>query len=332
MSGTVCLAVYRPDEDLLRAQIDSIRSQTLEGWECVIGIDGTDENARHAVERIVGDDSRFRVIEYGTNVGFYRNFERLLGEVRTGIGWVALSDQDDLWYTRKLELLVPLLDDADLAFGQAVVVSPGRPDSDAVTTSRRSTTMAAAVIDNQVTGSIAVFRSSLLETALPMPAPTDSAFHDHWLGVCALAGRGIAVLDDAVQDYVQHGGNVIGEERRRTLGQRLGSLSRRSGGGARAGLDFISAHRWGWRVNMARTLLTRADDVPAAASSFLSAVARNRLTPALTIGVLREIMARRVPPLRAVALLAGAWRAPGLARAASGTMRRRAGRTGAIEP
>lgn len=314
MTGTVCLAVYRPDEALLRAQIESIRSQTLQQWDCVIGIDGVDESARSAVARAVGDDDRFRVIEYEDNVGFYRNFERLLGEVDDDRDWVALADQDDLWYPHKLASLVPLLRDADLAFGQARVVSAGAEDAEAQTTSRRSTTMAAAVIDNQVTGSIAVFRRSLLRTALPMPEPTDSAFHDHWLGICALAGRGIAVLPDAVQDYVQHGANVIGEERPRTVSERLASLAARSGGGAGAGLDFISTHRWGWRVNMARTALERAHGADIPGGGFLASVARNRLSLALVGGVAREIVARRVPPLRAVALLAGAWRAPSLER------------------
>lgn len=311
MSGTVCLAVYRPQAELLRAQIESIRAQTLQDWECIVGIDGADPDARAAVEAVVAEDGRFRVVEYEDNVGFYRNFERLLGEVPATSRWVALADQDDVWFPEKLASLVPLLEGADLAFGQAVVVSVLEGTARTVT-DRRSTTLAAAFIDNQVTGSISVFRRALLDTALPMPGATDSAFHDHWLGVCALAGGGVAVLPDAVQDYIQHGANVIGEERPRTLADRLSALAGRSGGGLGRGLDYLSAHRWRWRVNMATTVLARQHGAPE--SEFLAAVAADRLSLALVRGVGREILARRVPPLRAVGLLAGAWRSPRLRR------------------
>lgn len=312
MSGTVCLAVYRPQPDLLRAQIESIRAQTLEGWECIVGIDGADPDARASVEGIVAGDGRFRVVEYEHNVGFYRNFERLLESVPPSSGWVALADQDDVWFPEKLALLVPLLDGADLAFGQAIVVFVGDDEATRTVTDRRSTTIAAAIVDNQVTGSISVFRRSLLDTALPMPEATDSAFHDHWLGVCALAGDGVAVLPVAVQEYIQHGGNVIGEERPRSLGDRLGALAGRSGGGVGRGLDYLSAHRWRWRVNMATTLLARHD--VAVEREFVEAVAADRLSTELALGVGREMRSRRVPPLRALGLLAGAWRSPRLRR------------------
>lgn len=312
MSGTVCLAVYRPQEDLLRAQIESISAQTLQDWDCIVGIDGTDPEARAAVERIVAGDRRFRVVEYEDNVGFYRNFERLLGEVPAASEWVALADQDDVWFPEKLASLVPLLDGADLAFGQAVIVSVGDEDASRTVTDRRSTTLAAALIDNQVTGSISVFRRSLLDTALPMPDATDSAFHDHWLGVCALAGEGIAVRPEPVQDYIQHGGNVIGEERHRTIADRVRTLAGRSGGGVGRGLDYLSAHRWRWRVSMAATLLARQGG--RAELAFLEAVAQDRLSASLLRGVGREILSRRVPPLRALGLLAGAWRSPRLQR------------------
>lgn len=308
MSGTVCLAVFRPQPELLRIQIESIRSQTLEDWRCLVGIDGIDPSARSAVEDAIGQDDRFEIIEFETNVGFYRNFERLLAAVPGTSDWVALADQDDAWFAEKLESLVPLLREADLAFGQAVVVAGGNAPSRHNVTDRRATTLAAAFIDNQVTGSMSVFRRSLLDRALPMPDPTDSAFHDHWLGICALAGGGIAALPRPVQNYVQHGGNVIGEESPRSLAQRLSSLSGRSGGGVTNGLDYISAHRWRWRVNMAAAL-ERSDPVEAG-DGFVRAVAADRLSLSLITGVVREIVAGRVPPLRALALLAGAWRSP----------------------
>jgi len=54
-------------------------------------------------------------------------------------------------------------------------------------------------------------RRDLLERALPFPEPFGAAFHDHWLAATALAAGDLAYLDRPLYDYVQHGGNVIGQ-------------------------------------------------------------------------------------------------------------------------
>ena len=35
--------------------------------------------------------------------------------------------------------------------------------------------------------------------------------HDHWLALCAVATGSYTVCDEVVQDYVQHGANLVGE-------------------------------------------------------------------------------------------------------------------------
>ena len=112
----------------------------------------------------MGDDPRFEVVGWDDNLGFYLNFERLLAAVPDDVAWVALSDQDDRWYPDKLERLVPLLDDATLATGQARVVSwpDGRVvlDRTAAGSCRRRTSS----FENQVSGALCVFRRELLDT------------------------------------------------------------------------------------------------------------------------------------------------------------------------
>ena len=104
------MAVYKPDEALLRIQVESIRRQTLGGWTCLIGIDGADELAVRAVTEAIGDDERFVVIEYPENVGHYRNFERIIQRAAIqDVDWIALADQDDRWSESKLERLVSAL-------------------------------------------------------------------------------------------------------------------------------------------------------------------------------------------------------------------------------
>ncbi|HYN67355.1 MAG TPA: hypothetical protein VES93_10740, partial [Ornithinibacter sp.] len=121
-------------------------------------------------------------------------------------------DQDDRWYPDKLERLVPLLDDAVLCSARWRVVDAAR--SATPPRRRHGFSLAGVLAQNPVPGAAMVFRRTLLDWALPFPdsaAPT--AAHDHWLLACAAAVDSCPVSPDVLQDYVQHGGNVIGHER-----------------------------------------------------------------------------------------------------------------------
>jgi len=305
-TGAICVAVYRPDIRLLARQIASIRSQTLVDWMCIVGIDGADPDTARAVRELIDDDERFVLREYSENVGFYRNFERLLEEVPRDLAWVALSDQDDVWYPDKLARLVPELETSTLVVGSARLVdADGSPLGQ---TQRVHHGLLALVIDNQVTGSLCVFRRDLLADALPFPEPTDVAYHDHWLGVVAECRDGVRIDAHVVQDYVQHGANVIGEERDGVnAAARVSRLRSISGGGLRAALGYIADHRWGWRVNMARLALARGlRGRGPADQQALRSIARGSLSIGLSSAVLRAVRAHEVPAGRSFALLAGA--------------------------
>lgn len=309
------MAVYRPDPELLAMQLASIRTQTVRGWRCLIGIDGRSHGTLATVQTLIAHDSRFAVYEFQENVGFYRNFERLLERVPLDADWVALADQDDEWFGEKLEMLLPHLAEASLAMGQAVIVNASARAKALGTTARTASDLTAILIDNQVTGSLSVFRRELLGRALPFPPPTDLAFHDHWLAVCALVEDGINIIDVPVQLYVQHVGNVIGEERN---GQFRGRLRRlfhaKANRGIAAPIDYLSRERWGWRAAMAQHALKASRIIRENDALVLGAFAADRFNARLGVLVATQILRRRVPLLRAVALLTGALNAPGAHR------------------
>lgn len=306
MSGHICLAVHAPALDLLERQLDSLRRQTLGDWTAVVGIDGDGDDVRRAVERLCGGDPRLHVVAFPDRVGHYRNFERLLASVPPGARWVALSDQDDDWDATKLETLVGELPTAALVQGEArIELRPqdGLPLAGGRARRQTDRTLAAQLVDNQVTGSFAVFRSDLLSTALPFPPPTDAAYHDHWLGLCAQATGGVRTVHEPLQTYVQHGRNVVGETRGATA--RWRALVR-TGGTARARLDYVARHRFGWRVTMARELQQRVTVTSARDARTLRAFARGRLSAGLGAAVGAEAVRGTVSRGRAAVLLVGA--------------------------
>lgn len=212
--GTIVLAAYSPDPELLRRQLDSLRAQTVKDWECVITVDGDTSPIRALVQEITEDDDRFRIIGDGSRLGFYLNFERGLLAVSEHSAWVALCDQDDRWDPDKIERLLPHLEEVSLVSAQARIISyPSETETGR--TARHDHGALFTLLSNEFTGSLCLFAPELLATALPFPrAATRVATHDHWLAVVASAHRGTRIVDDLVQDYVQHDSNVFGDPSR----------------------------------------------------------------------------------------------------------------------
>ncbi|MCI1017618.1 glycosyltransferase [Microbacterium sp. C5A9] len=276
--GSIVLAAYQPDPELFRRQLESLRAQTVDAWECVISVDGDPAPIRTLVAEITGDDPRFRVIGDGTRRGFFLNFEHGVRAVDPSARWIALSDQDDEWYPAKLATLLPHLAEVDLVSGQARLVEQpsGRVLGE---TSRADHGLVANVLNNQFSGSAFVFRSEILAKALPFPvASTRTAAHDHWLAVVAGAGRGTRMLPDVLQDYVQHSGNVFGDPSEMTGPVRplqsirtVLSLAQKYEG-SRTPAALVRMVFWlnvGWRQLITDTLLARVGGTDAAAAELI---------------------------------------------------------------
>lgn len=212
--GVIALAAYKPDATLFARQLRSIQSQSYDNFVCVISVDGQFEEASRIVRDAIGGDERFHVLGYGDRLGFYRNFERALFNITPEASWIALSDQDDYWYPTKLEKLLPYLDNYTVVAGQARVVEEPSGRILKENTDRRNSPLTSFMVENQYTGGAMVLRRAVLSLALPFPGlSTPSEVHDHWLAVCGATLGPTLILDTVVQDYVQHGLNVIGEVR-----------------------------------------------------------------------------------------------------------------------
>jgi hypothetical protein len=228
----ICMATHEPPLDLLRRQVESIRAQTHPQWVCVVSDDCSSPAAAAAVREELGDDPRFAFSRAPRRLGFYRNFERALTLAPPHAQLVALSDQDDVWHADKLATLVGALGDARLVYSDARLIgSNGELIADTYW-SRRSNNhrdLLSLLVANAVTGAASLFRRDLLDDALPFPPAQFAHFHDHWLGLCALATGDIAFVDRPLYDYVQHGHAALGHaaaNRMPGLPERLGSLGR----------------------------------------------------------------------------------------------------------
>lgn len=210
----ICMATFEPDMQLFRAQVESLRAQTDTRWACLISDDCSSPERFAQIEALIAPDRRFSASRSPARLGFYRNFERALAMIPETARLVALCDQDDRWHPDKLAVLRAALGDAMLVYcDQRLTTADGGVLRETLWKGRRNnhTNLASLLIANSITGAASLMRRGVVELALPFPEAPGYQFHDHWLGLVALAAGEIAYVDRPLYDYVQHGGAVFGD-------------------------------------------------------------------------------------------------------------------------
>ena len=92
----------------IEATLASALAQTFEDFEIVVIDDGSVDDTRVVVERVMQSDPRIRLIRQD-NRGPSATRNRGIGEARGAL--IAFLDHDDLWLPGKLALQVALLDE-----------------------------------------------------------------------------------------------------------------------------------------------------------------------------------------------------------------------------
>lgn len=310
--GVIALAAYKPDWTLFLRQLESIREQTHDNFVCLISADGDPDEIKAFVDQNLLGDTRFQVIGFDERLGFYGNFERVLEHVPAHANWIALADQDDHWYPNKLEALLPYLTRYSLATGQARVVTEAGTVL-AESTNRCNVPSTHLLLDNQITGSLSVFRRELLDTVLPFPRMSNpSENHDHWIGLCASVADGIYIAEGIVQDYVQHGGNVLGEPGRNFNPKRSIENLRRMGHKYEGGGNFSALLRvmmnikYGWSRLMVLELRQRSPRSVQALQPLLEVVAPRKYWRKKLSVLWSAVLSKHVSLPSAVTFAAGA--------------------------
>jgi len=195
----------------LREQLESIYAQTYKNIEVVVCDDcSTDDTVE-----ILREFSRDHCLTYyinEVNLGLVRNFEKAMSLAKGD--YIALADQDDIWYPGKIELLIKNIVSCSLIHSAVHVIdSKGKPHGDAFVVSEYSRDHTEKVNFTDfletawVLGCTSLIEKSLLEKCLPFPAGV--LFHDWWLTMAAIKlGTGIKYIHEPTIMYRQHGENT----------------------------------------------------------------------------------------------------------------------------
>lgn len=100
---SVVLCTYN-GEKFLRPQIDSITAQTYPNLEIIIVDDVSSDSTSSILEEYRQKDSRVKFHINSANIGYNKNFEKAFSLATAD--YIAISDQDDIWESNKIELMM----------------------------------------------------------------------------------------------------------------------------------------------------------------------------------------------------------------------------------
>lgn len=207
----------------LRQQLSSFLVQTRLPDELVIGDDhSTDETQLIIREFARAAPFPVRLTVNEKNLGSTKNFEETIKRCCGDL--IFLSDQDDVWAERKIEVIEAEFvksEGVGLVFTNAELVSEdlkslnGELWDFTFTASEREMADGNAFYKtllkrNVVTGATAAFRSKFIEDFSPIPTHFPNMIHDGWVSLVISARSQIVYLNELLIKYRQHPGQQLG--------------------------------------------------------------------------------------------------------------------------
>lgn len=202
----------------LTAQLDSYLEQIHENWSLWISDDGSSDATPDILRQFRcdhGDKHDIRILQGPRQGQAAANFLSLLCHPDLPAGFVALSDQDDIWLpeklTRALEQMPRTEDTPAIYSAQSHYIDDGGKRCGGSVAPPEAPVFATATLQNVMAGHSMVLNPAALALVRRAGIPEGIAYHDWWLTLLITAAGGRAVLDGAaVTLYRQHGRNVLG--------------------------------------------------------------------------------------------------------------------------
>jgi glycosyltransferase involved in cell wall biosynthesis len=205
-------------------QLDSIFAQSRLPDELIVCDDGsTDATPQILREYATRASFLMRVVFNEERLGSSKNFEKAIGLCSGHI--IALSDQDDVWYPRKLQSIQEKFENdpgLGLVFTNGDLIDAGGsllPGDmwKALRLTRRMQRMVSGPRTSDlflgwpvVTGATLAFRSEFKDLILPIPADVPTFVHDRWIATLISAVARIDLLEDRLIAYRLHPAQQLG--------------------------------------------------------------------------------------------------------------------------
>lgn len=219
---SVALCSYN-GEKYIEEQLDSIINQTVKPDEIIVVDDCSSDSTVSIAQKVLSlSGINYRIISNETNLRVFYSFQKCINECTGDI--IFTADQDDVWDKTKIEKFMVCFNDPDciMAFSDGKIVDK---DLNVINESVwDSLNLKRAGLSGDVTqeklqrmlmyywvvpGTMMAFRKKLSDVVFPIPE--DGGYiHDSWLSINAPYFGNVAVIDEPLTLYRQHGNNSVG--------------------------------------------------------------------------------------------------------------------------
>lgn len=191
-------------EEFIEAQIASIIKQLGERDELVISLDPSSDQTESVISGF--QDQRIRLLK-GPGQGVVSNVEN--GLYAAHGDYIFLADQDDIWCSRKLKIVLDVLtkDDTLLVLHDCSIVDKNLSEMESSYFQWHGTKKGFwnNLLRNSFIGCCMAFKRSLLATVLPFPQ--NLPMHDQWIGLAACKTGKVRYLEEPLIAYRRHSTN-----------------------------------------------------------------------------------------------------------------------------
>lgn len=205
---SICMATYN-GEKYLKEQLDSLLNQTYKNIDIIIQDDCSTDTTMEILNSYK-TFSNIKVFQNTKNLGYVKNFETVL-QKSTG-DFIAICDQDDIWETDKIEILLNEIEDSSLIYSNSMLVdSQGNSLNKTLSQKLKnnfinSHTALNFLYDNSVSAHAVLFQKELLKYIIPF---SKNIYFDTWIAATASSYSSIKYIDIPLVKYRQHETNTL---------------------------------------------------------------------------------------------------------------------------
>ena len=205
---SVAMATYN-GEKFITDQLNSIFNQTYSNIEIVITDDNSTDNTVSIIKELQEKHNNIILFKKEKNSGVTETFENSIKNCKGE--FIAISDQDDVWQSGKIETLLGEIGNEDAVYSNSLLV-----DKNGVSLSKEFREImnlksyysgAPFLLSNCVPGHTILMKNGFAKKILPFPS---NIMFDRWISFCAASNNGIKFVDKLLVLYRQHDTNTIG--------------------------------------------------------------------------------------------------------------------------
>lgn len=212
---SIVMAVYEPNLQWFREQLDSLEAQTYPNLELLVIDDCSPTVPFETIRQYIAQSIRsfpYQVARNEKNLGSNGTFEKLTLQAHGK--YIAYCDQDDIWFPQKLSTLQKEIEKPDIKMvcsDMHIIDGRGNQIADSITNVRKHHVFLSGsnlgkrlIVSNFVTGCTMMVYAEEARKAIPF---CPYMVHDHYLALyVAMQGKIVSISDPLIK-YRIHGNN-----------------------------------------------------------------------------------------------------------------------------